>query len=440
MDMELRAIASDIFHRTLAAIEVEAVVCQAIQLNGDTLSAGTTTVNLKQYARLLVIAIGKASVPMARGAERVLGERITGGIVATNALLGTAPRRLQLFTGGHPLPNQGSLAGAAAALQLLQSANDEQTLVLFLVSGGGSALFEKPVDATITLADLQAVNRVLVGCGAVINEMNVVRRFLSAVKGGRLAEAAVKARQVSLYISDVNSDDLSTVSSGLTMPSTATRADFDDIVAKYDLLKQFPPRVAALITANALLDLPRAATPELRSHHLLLDNRVALQHARQIAEALHHCVVEVAEDLVEGAVEEMAALHLARLQTLRTSHPGKTVCLLSGGEVICPVRGQGQGGRNQEFVLRAAIRQHQHHPMETVAILSAGTDGIDGHSLAAGALADETTLDRAAQLGLSPIDYLQRSDSYTFFAALGDALLTGPTGNNVRDLRILLAR
>ncbi len=437
--MELRAIATDIFQRTLAAIEVEAVTQQALHLDGDTLIAGTTRVNLKLYTRLLVIAIGKASVPMARAAERVLGERLTGGMVATNELTGEAPQRLQLFIGGHPLPNQGSLDGAAAALQLLRGANDEQTLVLFLLSGGGSALFEKPIDDAITLADLQAVNRVLVGCGAVISEMNVVRRFLSAVKGGRLAEAAAKARQVSLYISDVNSDDLSTVSSGLTLPSIATRADFDGIVSKYDLLKQFPPHVAALIAADAQPDLPRATVPTLRSHHLLLDNRVALQHARQIAEASHHCVVEVAADLVEGEVEEMAALHLARLQTLRASHPGKTVCLLSGGEVICPVRGNGQGGRNQEFVLRAALQQQQ-HSFETVAILSAGTDGIDGHSPAAGALADETTLERAAKLGLAPTDYLQRSDSYTFFAALGAVLMTGPTGNNVRDLRILLAR
>lgn len=438
--MELRAIATDIFQRTLAAIEVEAVMRQALQLSDDTLHAGTTSVNLKQYTRLFVVAIGKASVPMALATESVLGERITGGIVATNALTGAAPRRLQLFTGGHPLPNQGSLAGAEAALQLLQAANDEQTLVLFLISGGGSALFEKPIDDAITLADLQAINRVLVGCGAVINEMNVVRRFLSAVKGGRLAEAAANARQVSLYISDVNSDDLSTVSSGLTLPSTATRADFDDIVAKYDLREQFPPRVAALLAGDALPEMPLAVASKLRSHHLLLDNRVALRRAQQIAEASHHCIVEVAEDLVEGDVEDMAATHLARLHSLRVAHPGKPVCLLSGGEVICPVRGNGQGGRNQEFVLRAAIQHSQQWKLEEVAILSAGTDGIDGHSPAAGALANETTLDRAAKLGISPTDYLQRSDSYSFFAALGDVLMTGPTGNNVRDLRILLTR
>ncbi len=435
MPVALRAIATEIFHRTLAAIEVEAVVYQALQRNGDTLKAGGAEYNLQQFSRVLALAIGKASLPMARAAERVLGERITAGMVATNAVVGTAPERLQVFVGGHPLPNQSSMDGAEAALQLLRAANDESTLVLFLLSGGGSALFEKPIADAITLEDLQTINRVLVGCGAVIGEMNVVRRFLSAVKGGRLAEAANRARQVSLYISDVNSDDLSTVSSGLTLPSHATRTDFDRIVAQYDLLQKFPPHVATLIAAGNLPEMPPATTHEARSHHLLLDNRAALRIAQQIAQDQFNCVVEVAEDLVEGEVEAMAQTHLARLQTLRDKYPGKTVCLLSGGEVICPVRGNGQGGRSQEFVLRAAMNTG----LNALAILSAGTDGIDGHSPAAGASADETTLQRASALNLAPTDYLQRSDSFNFFDALGDAIIIGPTGNNVRDLRILLA-
>lgn len=438
--MNLRTIAADIFERTLAAIEVESVVDKALQLDGDTLRICGSAVLLNQFSRLLVIAIGKAALPMARAAERSLGERITEGIAVTNAVTGEVPQRFQVFTGGHPLPNQGSLDAAATALQLLHAVNDEKTLVLFLISGGGSAVFEKPISDAITLEDLQTINRVLVGCGAVINEMNIVRRFLSAVKGGRLAEAASKARQISLYISDVNSDDLATVSSGLTLPSTATRADFDRVVAKYDLLSKFPPHVAALITSGDLPEMPQPITSDARAHHLLLDNRVALRLAQQIAEESYQCVVEIADDLIEGEVEEMAEIHLARLQALRAAHAGKTVCLLSGGEVICPVRGDGQGGRNQEFVLRAALQLNQHSALESVAILSAGTDGIDGHSPAAGASADETTLQRAQQCNLSPIAYLQNSDSYNFFAALGDALMTGPTGNNVRDLRILLAQ
>lgn len=438
--MNLRTIAADIFERTLAAIEVEAIVNKALHLNGDTLHACNSTIQLDQFTRLLIIALGKAAVPMARAAERSLGSRISAGIVATNAVTGEVPQRFQVFTGGHPLPNQGSLEAATAALELLRTANDETTLVLFLISGGGSAVFEKPISEVITLDDLQTINRVLVGCGAVINEMNIVRRFLSAVKGGRLAEAVGKARQISLYISDVNSDDLATVSSGPTLPSTATRTDFDRVVAKYDLLSKFPPHVAALITSGNLPEMPQHRPSDKRAHHLLLDNRVALRLARQIAEQSHHCVVEIADDLIEGEVEEMASVHLTRLQALRAAHPGQTVCLLSGGEVICPVRGNGQGGRNQEFVLRAALQLDKRSALKSVAILSAGTDGIDGHSPAAGAIADETTMQRATQHNLSPAAYLQNSDSYNFFAALGDAILTGPTGNNVRDLRILLAQ
>jgi glycerate-2-kinase len=434
MPTDLRAIATNIFHRTLAAIDVEAVVRQALQRDDNFLTVSNTQIDLQQFARVVVIAVGKASVPMMRAAQTVLQDRLTDSLVATNAVRGAAPQG-QVFRGGHPLPNQGSLDAAKAALTLLRAANDEQTLVLFLLSGGGSALFEKPIADAITLDDLQSINRVLVGCGAVIGEMNVVRRFLSAVKGGRLAEAASKARQLSLYISDVNSDDLSTVSSGLTLPSQATRADFDRIVAKYDLREKFPPHVAALIAAGRLPEMPPALSHEARAHHLLLDNRVALRIAQQIAEQEYNCVVEVAEDLVEGEVEEMAQEHLRRLQTLRDKHPHRTVCLLSGGEVICPVRGNGQGGRNQEFVLRAALNCVG----ADIVILSAGTDGIDGNSSAAGAIADATTLPRAAALSLSPADYLQRSDSFHFFDALGDAIIIGPTGNNVRDVRIFLA-
>ncbi len=443
MTTNLRSIALDIFHRTLAAIEVEAVIHQALQLNGKLLKANSTTVNLDEFSQVFVIAIGKAAEPMARAAQAILGAKITRGIVATSAMTGPAPTDFQVFIGGHPLPNQSSIDGAEAALQLLQSANDEKTLVLFLISGGGSAVFEKPIDEAISLDDLQAINRVLVGCGAVIGEMNVIRKFLSAVKGGRLANAANRATQISLYISDVNHDDLATISSGLTLPSNITNTEVERILTKYDLLNKFPPHVAKIVQSTDFSRLfpatekPTEIGTQNCAHHLLLDNRAALQIAQQIAEQDYDCVVKIAADLIEGDVEEMANIHLARLQTLRKNNLGKNVCLLSGGEVVCPVRGNGQGGRNQEFVLRAALNAEQDFPF---AVLSAGTDGIDGHSPASGAVADESTIARAKDLQLAPQDYLQRSDSYNFFAALGDAILTGPTGNNVRDLRIFLSQ
>jgi len=439
----LRNIALEIFHRTLAAIDVESVVRAFVRLDGDYSEIGADAFDLSRFKRVIVIviAIGKASVPMARAVEKVLRRRIDAGLVATNAVIGQSPRFLPVIIGGHPLPNAGSLEAAAKALEILRANDAEETLVLFLISGGGSALFELPIDLAITLDDLQTINRALVGCGAVIGEMNVVRRFLSAVKGGRLAAAAPRSRQISLYVSDVNSDDLSTVSSGPTLPCLATRADFDRIVRRYDLLDKFPAHVSALIAGGKLPDLPRANVEDAdrRSHHLLLDNRKALLEAKRIAESDFGCVVEIAEDLVEGDVETMMLTHVERVVALRHRHAGKTVCLLSGGEVVCPVRGDGQGGRNQEFALRAAIQLHQ-RGLSDVVVLGAGTDGIDGNSPAAGAIADSDTLRQAEEKGVSAERRLQNSDSFNFFNALGDAIITGPTGNNVRDMRILVAR
>ncbi|HZS06855.1 MAG TPA: DUF4147 domain-containing protein [Blastocatellia bacterium] len=451
---DLRNIALQIFHRTLAAIDVESVVRASVRLSGDTLIAGETECDLTTVSRVIVIAIGKASMAMARAVEGVLGDRITDGLAVTNAVIGEAPRRLQVMVGGHPVPNAQSIAAAEAALKLLHENDGAGTLVIFLISGGGSALFEKPIDGSLTLADLQEVNRVLVGCGAVIGEMNVVRRHLSAVKGGGLAEAATHSRQISLYISDVNADDLATVASGPTIMGTATQDDFERILARYDLPAKFPPKVAALIESGEVRSIafrrvfdlheekktPEGGTPNsLRAHHLLLDNRRALSVAQDIARNEFGCIVEIADDLIEGEVEAMARTHLERLAALKAQHAGKTVCLLSGGEVICPVRGGGQGGRNQEFVLRAAMVLDEQQ-MDNVIVLSAGTDGIDGNSPAAGAIADGATVRRAREPGLAPEQHLRDSDSFSFFNALGDAVITGPTGNNVRDLRILLAQ
>jgi glycerate 2-kinase len=428
-----------LFQRTLAAIDVPTVVREQVRRGGERLSVGDVVLDLSDIARVVIIAIGKASLPMASAAQQLVSERFAAGLLVTNETQGQIPAGFECFLGGHPTPNQASFEAAARALALLKQYDAEDTLVLFLLSGGGSAMFELPIDPSLTLEELQAINRTLVNCGAVIHEMNIVRRHLSAVKGGRLAAAAPRARQLSLYISDVNSDDLSTVASGPTLPSRATLADLQRVVKRYDLLAQFPPRVAALFRENRIAALPPVESDSARrAHHLLLDNAIALRAAQRLAQEVG-CVVELAHDLIEGEVEALAREHLARLETLRARQPGQTVCLLSGGEAVCPVRGKGQGGRNQEFVLRVALAVAERQ-LSNVICLSAGTDGIDGNSPAAGALADDTTLARAQAAGLDASAFLQNSDAYTFFAKLGDALLTGPTGNNVRDVRILLAQ
>jgi len=434
---DLRSIARDIFDRTLAAIDVETVVAGCLRLDGERLMIDDEVCDLSDYRRLVVLSIGKAGVAMARAAEKLLGDRITGGLVVTNAVTGEAPAGLPVMIGGHPLPNADSIEAARRALDLLRRNDGAGTLVLFLISGGGSAIFEAPVDESLTLEDLQAVNRALVECGAVISEMNVIRRHLSAVKGGRLAEAAPRSRQISLIISDVNSDDLTSVASGPTLPDASTLDDFRRLIDRHYLLEKFPPAVVRLI--ESLPPMPRPTGTSQRSHHLLMDNRRALLEAARIAEESHGLHVTIADDLVEEDVEEMAREHIRRIRALSDEHWDRTVCLLSGGEAICPVRGSGRGGRNQEFVLRAAI--HLEGEMShRIAVLSAGTDGIDGKSPAAGAVADESTVRRALELGLSPEAYLLESDSFTFFDALGDAILTGPTGNNVRDIRLIVSK
>lgn len=434
---KLREAALAIFHRTLAAIDAEAVVAAHLRLDGDRLVVGDESIDLSKISKLLVIAIGKASVPMARAAERILGDRITDGLIVSNSVIGSLPQ-LPILLGGHPLPNAASLEAASRALSLLRQHDSEQTLVLFLISGGGSAMFEQPIDPGVTLDDLQAVNKTLVNCGAVINEMNIVRRHLSAVKGGKLAGMAPRSRQVSLYISDVNSDDLTTVASGPTLPDASTVEDFQRIIARYDLANQFP---ASVVRSSAFKQQQQAIPPEggtLNSHHLLMDNRRAMMEAKRIAESDFGCIVELADDLVEEHVEAMMLAHIERIVLLQAKYRGKPVALISGGEAICPVRGNGQGGRNQEFILRAAIQMRQFQT-ENIVALSAGTDGIDGHSPAAGAIADWETITRAEAQGISAETHLINSDSFNFFRAIGDAIITGPTGNNVRDLRILLA-
>jgi len=444
--LNLRTTALELFKRTLAAIDVETIFGAHLHLNSDQLTIEDEICDLAKFSRLVVIAIGKASVPMARAVEKVLEDRITDGLVVTNAVIGEAPQRLPLLIGGHPLPNAASLQAAAKALSLLRQHDAEDTLVIFLISGGGSAMFEQPIDPNLTLDDLQTINRALVNCGAVINEMNIVRRHLSAVKGGKLAAAAPRSRQISLYVSDVNSDDLTTVASGPTLPDNSTREDFRRIIARYDLLNQFGTEPGAVATGlpgmsntESTWSLPLPVPyHQSSSHHLLLDNRRAMLEAGRIAERDFGLIVEIADDLVEDHVETMMLAHVERIAALQHRHPGQAVCLLSGGEVICPVRGDGQGGRNQEFVLRAAIHLHQRE-LENTVILSAGTDGIDGHSPAAGAIADSQTIQNAEGKGVSAETHLTDSDSFNFFNTIGDAIITGPTGNNVRDLRILLA-
>lgn len=372
---------------------------------------------------IYIVSVGKAAAPMSVALNEVLGLKIKAAILSCQDMDVDLPANWSKFHGGHPLPNEDSIAAAAAASRLLRQANAERANVIFAISGGGSAMIEYPIDPRITLMDLREANRLLVVCGATITEVNTVRRAFSAVKGGKLAAVAPEAQKITLLISDTNRGDEASVASGPSLPVAAAANTAWEVICRYHLEGSFPEsilRAVRLVPEEVEVVLPHA------SHLVLADNATAMKAAAVRAEELGFRSV-IAEEICEQPIDEGCAQLLCRFET--ESAP---VCLISGGEFSCPVRGAGRGGRNSETVLRAALT------LQEGVILSAGTDGIDGNSPAAGAIADKTTILRSQNLGLEPSSFLESSDSYGFFERIGDAIVTGPTGTNVRDLRILL--
>lgn len=455
--LDLRLAAREIFDVALGSVDAHEAVRRAVRLEGSRLTMVERTFELdERRGGVYALAIGKAAFPMAAALDKILCEKIINGLLVGSSVKQSfdagpfASQRADsvwsICEGGHPLPTDASLIAAQTAFEILHRANDERALVIFLISGGGSAMIEWPCEEKITLFDLRAANRVLVSCGASIAEINAVRRAFSAVKGGGLSEHAPLADQVSLIISDTGRGQESIVASGPTCPPPLDAPDAPFVVARYKLEERLP---ASILHAVNHPKEPHAEISQegLREHYVLLDNESAIEAA--LAEAFRRgFMTEVATDISEQPIEEGCALMLSRLAALRmrAAEAGKPACLISGGEFSCPVRGVGVGGRNSETALRCAIELNEKPGRDTdemsfkrIAILSAGTDGIDGNSLAAGAIACETTLPRARALKLEARDFLERSDAGTFFKTLGDAIVTGATGTNVRDLRIMLA-
>jgi glycerate 2-kinase len=448
---ELRRAAREIFEAALERVNASDAVRRAVSLDGSRLQICETTFELeKRSGGIYVLAIGKAAFPMAVALDEILGEKLTAGLIVapddlkfSQELFSPTKKsaaRWRHQQGAHPLPDESSLRAARSSIELLERANDERALVIFLLSGGGSAMIEWPRDERITLADLRVANRALVSCGASIAEINAVRRSFSAVKGGGLAARAPEADQLSLIISDTGKGQESIVASGPTYPPPSDAPDAVSIIARYKLADVLPASILHVINQPQKSEV-KISVNSLREHHVLLDNESALEAAAREA-SRRGFAVEVARDISEQPIEEGCALMLLRLSELRSraAESNKIACLISGGEFSCPVRGDGRGGRNAETVLRCAIEIDAIGlNFQKLAILSAGTDGIDGNSRAAGAVGDATTLARARERQMDARDFLARSDAYSFFDALGDALMTGATRTNVRDLRIMLA-
>jgi hydroxypyruvate reductase len=427
-----KQLAQQIFHETMAAIDVRHAMLSKLRFEGGALLTGEETHPLVRPPR--VVAFGKAANRMALVLYEILGGRIESGVSVGPAESTKKLANFHYFVGGHPYPNIASLEGAKASLELVSHLTRDDT-VIFLVSGGGSAIFAQPIDTAITLADLIEFNRTLVTSHLPIEKINVLRKHVSGVKGGRLAERAYPARQITIFISDVPEGMSSMVASGPTMPDESTAEQAYELAEQNNLARLFPASVRKFFELRELPETPKPGDARFANSHYfsLLANCDAVEAALGAAGKLGFAA-EVDRGNWDADYQQVADSNVAALDKLSKAHPGEPVCLVVGGEVTCPVTGPGMGGRNQAFVLYAA----QKIAGTRRVVLSAGTDGRDGNSPTSGAVADGQTVLRGQGRGLDPAAYLVASDSYSFFRTLGDTLDTGFTDNNVRDVRIWL--
>lgn len=430
---EMRDRVRGMFDHALAECSIPRAFSRKFQHDRRYIKISNELYDLAAFSRALVVSIGKAGHSMSEALAAIVGTGLSG-VIATSA---SPPAQLfgfRYFAGGHPMPNEESIRAGEAILRLLSGLTPE-TLVVFLISGGGSAIAEKPISNAITLADLVDTYRTLVHSGAPIAEINTIRKHLSALKGGRLASAAMPAYQLSLIVSDVPDHSPDALASGPTMPDSTTVESCYEIAAQYKMLPNFPASVRGLFERHKLLETPKAGDPSFeRSQYVtVLSNATAVQAAVESA-VLAGFAVEV-DNSCDDCDYKQAADHL--LRRLRELRQGVSrACLIFGGEVTVKVGSpSGVGGRNQQFALYCAEKIAG----ENITVLSAGTDGIDGNSPAAGAVADGSTFARAQQRGFDISTALAQFDGFPLFDGIGDAVMTGPTGNNVRDLRILLA-
>ena len=428
-----------IYRAGLTRVEGRAAVRNAIRRDGDRVTIGDVTLDLTEIDRIVVIGAGKASAAMAQGLEDALGDRITAGAVTTKDDHSLPTRRIAIREAAHPTPDARCLAGAEAMLALLRGLT-ERDVVIALMSGGGSALVEAPV-AGVGLDDLVALTRLLLRCGAVIHEMNTIRKHLSAIKGGGLARLARPARVVNLMISDVIGDDLDTIASGPTVPDPTTFADALAILDRYDLRAAVPPAIRAYLEAGAAGRAPETAKPGdpafARVTNLLVaTNDLAVRAAAAEADRLGYRPL-ILSTLIQGEAREIARMWAAiGLHAARAGEPAAApCCLLGGGEATVTLAGDGLGGRNMEFALAAAIAIAG-SPRLTIASLA--TDGSDGPTDAVGAIVDGATFATARAAGHDARAALRANDSYHFFEGVGGLVKTGPTGTNVNDLYLAL--
>jgi len=430
---DMRARVREILHQVLKVCSIETAMQRNVRMQGNELLVGEHRYDLGSLERLSVVALGKAGHTLAEALSTVTGGGLSGIVSCPTAP--TSPvSGFRYFIGGHPLPNADSLRAGEAVLRLLAQSSPA-TLQIFLISGGASAIAEKPISPDISLDDVVETYKVLVHSGAPIADINALRKHLSATKGGRTAQAAESGLQLSILVSDVPDNALDALASGPTMPDTTSVDDCYRIAEKYKMTRRFPASVRRLFEQRQLQETPKPGDAVFRhsAYVTILSNSTAVKAAIECA-ALAGFAVEVDNTCDDWDYADAADHLLSRLRELR--HGASRVCLISGGEVtVKPGGNPGIGGRNQQFALYCA----QKIAGQPITVMSAGTDGIDGSSEAAGAVADGSTVARAKHKGLDVANALKQFDAFPLFETLGDALITGPTGNNVRDVRVLLA-
>lgn len=445
----LRETAETIFRGALADCSIERAFERKIRIAAGEdghrwLVSGVEAADLGRVKRIRIVAVGKAAAEMLWAILPGLREASLydlGGVLIAREMPADLPPEFQFFAGGHPLPNEASCAGARAALEMLHGLRVDkervaETLCLFLVSGGGSAMMELPLDPAIPLDDVVSFYRELVHCGGTIAEINCVRKHFSAVKGGRLAMAADGVASLSLFVSDVPPGHLDALASGPTLPDASTIEECRENLDRYKLLERFPASVRRFFERQDLPETPKPGELVARAATLLTSDDLA-EAARVRAEELgFHAVIDNRCD--DWDYRAAAEYLVGRIRGLREEH--SRVCLISSGEVTVELpdaRGAGVGGRNQHFGLYAGTLLKESDA--AMVILSAGSDGIDGNSLAAGAVVDEQTLQRGVEVRLEALRALESFDSGGFLERVGGVVGTGATGNNLRDLRILLS-
>ncbi len=398
-----------------------------------------------KYNNILVIGFGKAAYQMACAVEEIIDRGlITEGVAITK--YGHAMKdvkvmedaelcRIKVFEAGHPIPDENGIKATERVIDTIKVA-DERTLVLCLISGGGSALFVKPYDG-ISLKDKQKVTELIMNAGADITELNSVRKHISMVKGGRLAEIAYPAGVTSLIISDVIGDSLDVIASGPTSPDNTTYSEALNVIDKYDLINKVPGSVLDLLNTGReglVPETPGVEAPVfINVHNIIIgNNQMALEAARDAAE-LSGFSAEIISSVISGEARDVGKWLSEKAKGIKAERK----CLISGGETTVTVKGRGKGGRNTELALSFAM---EIEGLEGISMLSGGTDGQDGPTDAAGAIVDGETVKRARELGLDPEWYIHNNDSYNFFRQTGSLLITGPTGTNVMDLQIILIK